>query len=154
DQIRCLLRYARQGGNLVLLSQEPDDWRLLASRVQLMPFPVALSTNRVTNNASVAFLDAEQELLTRPNRLSSKDFDGWGTEPAWDVAARWSEEYKPVLEVRLPDGTTNRGTLLVARYGAGTFVYVTLSLRRQLIAGSPGAFRLLANLTGQPAIRK
>ncbi|HMG34474.1 MAG TPA: PIG-L family deacetylase [Blastocatellia bacterium] len=154
DQIRCLLRYARQGGNLVLLSQEPDDWRLLASRVQLMPFPVALSTNRLTNNASVAFLDAEQELLTRPNRISSKDFDGWVTELAWDVPASWSDEYKPLLEVRLPDGTTNRGTLLVARYGAGTFVYVTLSLRRQLIAGSPGAFRLLANLTGQPAIRK
>lgn len=38
------------------------------------------------------------------------------------------------------------GGLLVADVGAGAYVPVTLSLFRQLRAGVPGAYRLLANL--------
>jgi hypothetical protein len=36
--------------------------------------------------------------------------------------------------------------LLVAKYGKGYFVYTGLSFFRQLPAGVPGAYRLLANL--------
>src|SRR5262249_17294286 len=31
---RCLLRYVRQGGNLIVLSQQPDDWNFILSRSQ------------------------------------------------------------------------------------------------------------------------
>ena len=42
--------------------------------------------------------------------------------------------------------TSQHGGLLVVRHGKGRFVYTGLSLFRQLPAGVPGAFRLLANL--------
>jgi hypothetical protein len=38
------------------------------------------------------------------------------------------------------------GSILVAQYGKGTFIYTALAFFRQLPAGVPGAFRLFANL--------
>jgi hypothetical protein len=38
------------------------------------------------------------------------------------------------------------GSLLLAPYGQGTFVYTGLAFFRQLPAGVPGAYRLFANL--------
>jgi hypothetical protein len=47
-----------------------------------------------------------------------------------------------------------KGSLLVTDYGKGKFVYTGLSLFRQLPAGVPGAYRLLANIIagGRPLI--
>ena len=42
-----------------------------------------------------------------------------------------------------------QGGLLVARHGKGPFVYTGLAFFRQLPAGVPGAYRLLANLLAQ-----
>jgi hypothetical protein len=39
-----------------------------------------------------------------------------------------------------------QGGLVVARVGEGAYVYTGLALFRQLPAGVPGAFRILANL--------
>jgi hypothetical protein len=41
-----------------------------------------------------------------------------------------------------------QGGLLVAPYGAGTYVYTGLSFFRSLPAGNPGALRLFLNLLG------
>ncbi len=38
------------------------------------------------------------------------------------------------------------GALVEARYGKGRWIYIGLGLWRQLPAGTPGAYRLLANL--------
>jgi len=43
-----------------------------------------------------------------------------------------------------------RGLLVEARVGRGTWTYVGLGLFRQLPAGVPGAYRLLANLVSRP----
>ena len=45
---RCLLRYARQGGNLVVLSQRPDDWNLVMANTQSAPYPIKLSKDRIS----------------------------------------------------------------------------------------------------------
>jgi hypothetical protein len=42
------------------------------------------------------------------------------------------------------------GSLAIAKYGKGNFAYVSLVLFRQLPAGNPGAYKLLANLIGLP----
>jgi hypothetical protein len=42
------------------------------------------------------------------------------------------------------------GSLVITKYGKGNFVYVSLVLFRQLPAGVPGAYRLMANLIGLP----
>jgi hypothetical protein len=38
------------------------------------------------------------------------------------------------------------GGLLVARYGKGAYIYTSMVWYRQLMAGVPGAYRMLANM--------
>jgi hypothetical protein len=45
-----------------------------------------------------------------------------------------------------PDRPPYRGALLIARYGAGTYIYTGISFFRELPAGVPGAFRVFLNL--------
>jgi hypothetical protein len=45
-----------------------------------------------------------------------------------------------------PGEKSDDGSLLIASYGKGFFTYTGLALFRQLPAGVPGAYRLLANL--------
>ncbi|HVG17786.1 MAG TPA: PIG-L family deacetylase, partial [Blastocatellia bacterium] len=60
---RCLLDYVKRGGNLIIFQQRPDDWNLILSRAQLMPFPITLSKERVTIEAApVKILDPEHAL--------------------------------------------------------------------------------------------
>jgi hypothetical protein len=40
----------------------------------------------------------------------------------------------------------NKGSLLVASYGKGNYIYTGLSFFRELPAGVPGAYKLFANL--------
>jgi hypothetical protein len=49
-----------------------------------------------------------------------------------------------------PKNPYKKGLLTVAPLGNGTWTYVGLGLWRQLPAGTPGAYRLLANLISRP----
>jgi hypothetical protein len=52
-----------------------------------------------------------------------------------------------------PGEQPNRGALLVAPLGRGTYVYTTLAFFRQLPNGVPGAARLFVNLLAAKANR-
>lgn len=154
-QNRCLLRYVRQGGNLVVLGQEPSDWNLVLANAQLAPYPIKLSRDRITNEiAGVKITDRDHPLMLKPNKITAKDFEGWGVERAANIPREWSSEYTALLESGDPGEEPNRGGLLVARYGEGTYVYVSLSMRRQLLAGNVGAYRVFANLLSLPKVNK
>jgi hypothetical protein len=58
----------------------------------------------------------------------------------------WDPQYQPLLETRDPGQDPQKGGLLVAKTGKGTYVYVALALYRELPEGVPGAYRLFANL--------
>jgi hypothetical protein len=45
-----------------------------------------------------------------------------------------------------PGENDDDGSLVIAKYGKGTFVYTGLVFFRELPAGVPGAYRLMANL--------
>ncbi len=151
---RCLLRYVRQGGNLVVLSQRPDDWNLVLANTQFAPYPIKLSKDRITiETAAVKITNADHPLMSKPNKITPKDFEGWVVERAVNIPREWSSEYTPLLESSDPGEEPNRGGLLVARYGEGTYVYVSLSMRRQLLAGNAGAYRVFANLVTLPKVK-
>jgi len=44
----------------------------------------------------------------------------------------------------------SNGSLAIAKYGKGNFVYASLVFFRELPAGVPGAYRLIANLIALP----
>jgi len=54
--------------------------------------------------------------------------------------------YTPLVETADTGMTPNRGGILVAPLGSGTYVLTTLAFFRQLPAGNPGAARLFINL--------
>ncbi|MEO8227603.1 MAG: hypothetical protein ABI637_09230, partial [Gemmatimonadota bacterium] len=58
----------------------------------------------------------------------------------------WDPGYRPVIESHDPGEGPERGGLLIAPLGRGTYVYTGLAFFRQLPAGVPGAYRLFANL--------
>ncbi|HKA19858.1 MAG TPA: PIG-L family deacetylase [Blastocatellia bacterium] len=152
---RCLLRYVRQGGNLVVLDQVPDDWNLLLSNTAITPYTIRLSKDRIVYEAaSVKILDPDNPLMSKPNKMSSKDFDGWVLERALNIPREWSKEFVPLLESADPGEEPNRGGLLVARYGEGTYIYTSCQWRLQLLAGNAGSFRMLANLVSLAKLNK
>ena len=154
-QNRCLFRYVRQGGNLVVLGQDPSDFRIITTGAQFAPYPIKLSSDSVTfEAASIKMTDPYHALLFKPNKITQKDFEGWVSERADNIPREWSNDYTPLLELNDPGEDLKRGTMLVAKYGEGTYVYTTLAWRRQLIAGVPGAYRMFANLLSFPKINR
>ncbi|RYF89186.1 MAG: hypothetical protein EOO03_06595, partial [Chitinophagaceae bacterium] len=54
------------------------------------------------------------------------------------------------LSMKDPGESESDGSLIAADYGRGRFIYTGLVFFRQLPAGVPGAYRLLANLLAAP----
>lgn len=139
----ALISYVDRGGTLVMSYMTTQD---MSTKV-LGPYPFALGRARVTEeDAEVRLLTTDHPLLTRPNMIESKDFDGWVQERGLYFAENIDARYETPLSMNDTNEPPNAGALLYARYGKGHFVYCSLSLFRQLPAGVPGAMRLLANM--------
>jgi hypothetical protein len=150
EENRCLLRYARQGGNLVVLAQQPNNLLMLSSRSQFAPFPLTLSLERTAQeNPVIRVLEEAHPLMTRPNKITLKDFEPWTGERGSGFPVAWANDYTALLEAT-GSKQTWRGLLLTARYGEGSFTYCTLSLRRQIMRLEAGAYRVFANLVSAP----
>jgi hypothetical protein len=59
---------------------------------------------------------------------------------------KWDDHFKPLLSCHDPGEPDQKGGLLVAKYGKGTYIYTGYAFFRQLPAGVPGAIRLFVNL--------
>jgi hypothetical protein len=55
-------------------------------------------------------------------------------------------KFEKILAMSDPGEKPDDGSLLIAKYGRGYFTYTGLVFFRELPAGVPGAYRLLANL--------
>jgi len=111
------------------------------------PYPLSLSRDRVTvEEAPVEILEPMHELMTKPNKITAKDFDNWVQERGLYFPNEWDEKYTPILSSFDPGESQKKGGLLYAKYGKGHFVYTGYSWFRQLPAGVPGAYRIFANM--------
>jgi hypothetical protein len=100
----------------------------------------------------VRLLAPAHPFLTTPNRLTADDWSGWQQERGLYMPSAFAPAYTPLVALNDPDEPENRGGLLVAPVGRGSYVYVTLALFRQWPMAVPGAARLLLNLLqGAPA---
>src|SRR5437763_6614158 len=88
-------------------------------------------------DAKVSILEPMNPLLTTPNRIGAADFDGWVEERGSKFPSEWDPRFKALLESHDRDQAPQRGELLEAHYGRGTFTYVAYALYRQLPAGVP-----------------
>lgn len=138
-----LNEYVNQGGTLV--AQYNTSRGLVTT--DLAPYPLQLSRDRVTDEFSpVSFLAPKHPVLNVPNTITQKDFDGWVQERGLYFPNQWDDAYTPILGMNDKDQAMTKGSLLVASYGKGHFVYTGLSFFRELPVGVPGAYRLFANI--------
>jgi len=139
-----LLDYTRAGGTLVVQYGQYE-----MTQPGIMPYPITLGrpADRVTaEGAPVRILDPAASVLAAPNAIAARDFDGWVQDRSLYMPRTFDSTYVPVLEMNDPGEPPNRGGILVAPLGKGTYVYTTLAFFRQLPAGHPGAARLMLNL--------
>ena len=96
--------------------------------------------------AAVSFLAPDHPALNVPNKIGPADFEGWVQERGAYFPSSWDEKYTPLLAMSDAGEAPLKSSVLVARHGQGYYVYTGLAFFRQLPAGVPGAYRLLANL--------
>lgn len=139
----ALLDYVKRGGTLVM--QYNTSLRM-DSKVYA-PYAINISRDRTTEeDAVVKILKPEHPALNYPNKITTKDFEGWVQELGLYYPSQWAPEYEALLSMADTGEDPVSGSLLVARYGEGYYVYTGLSFFRELPEGVPGAYRLFANL--------
>ena len=110
-----------------------------------------ISRNRITDEtAAVNFLLPNHPALNYPNKISQNDFKGWIQERSIYNAEKTDAVYQKIISMKDPGETEQDGSLIVADYGKGKYVYTGLVFFRELPAGVPGAYRLFANLIAKP----
>ena len=140
-----LLDYVSQGG--VLISQYNTANRRGNNKISIAPFPLTNSSDRVTEeNAVVKLLQPNHPVLSFPNKITEKDFEGWVQERGLYFPNRWDKSYISILEMHDQSEAPKKGSLLVAPLGDGYFVYTGLSFFRELPAGVSGAYKLITNI--------
>ncbi len=81
-----------------------------------------------------------------PNKISQEDFKNWIQERSIYHATDLDKNFETIFSLNDPGEKPDEGSLIIANFGKGTFVYTGLVFFRELPAGVPGAYRLLANL--------
>lgn len=137
-----LRNFVERGG--LVISQYNTDYDLEGATV--CPYPIQLSSNRITNAQSTIRVVDNHRILHYPNVIDASDFEGWTHDRALFLPQAWDEDFVPVLSSADQGSWQESGLLLVAKKGKGYFVYTALSLFRQLPLAVPGAYRLFANL--------
>ncbi len=140
-----LMDYVEQGGTMIV--QYNTAHRLKVPSEELGPFPFKLSRDRVSvEEAEVRLLAKDHAVLNFPNKITTKDFDGWVQERGLYFPNEWDDNYTAILSANDPNEPPRDGGLLVTEYGKGHYIYSGYSWFRELPNGVPGAFRLFTNL--------
>jgi hypothetical protein len=139
-----LLDFVSAGGTLVV--QYNSGFSEFNSG-KFTPYPAEMSRARVAvEEAPVEILAPQDSVFHYPNTIKAKDFDGWVQERGLYFMSKWDDHFTPLLSCHDPGEDAQKGGLLRAQYGKGTYIYTGYSFFRELPAGVPGAVRLFVNL--------
>lgn len=139
-----LMKYVEQGGTYIVQYNTSYDLKV----PQPGPYPMRISRDRVTvEEAPMRMLLPDHPIFHSPNEITAADFEGWIQERGLYFPTEWDPAYQALLESTDPgEKKPTQGALLAASYGKGHFIYTGLSFFRELPAGVPGAYRLIANM--------
>jgi hypothetical protein len=139
-----LLEYVERGGNLIYQYQTQE-----FDTAPYGPYPYKLTARPAEvseEDAPVTILEPSHPVFHWPNTITAADFHGWVEERGSKWMTTWDERYTPLLASHDRQQAPQRGGLLYAQYGQGTFIYAAYAFYRQLPAGVPGGYRLFANV--------
>jgi LmbE family N-acetylglucosaminyl deacetylase len=138
-----LLDYAKNGGTLIVQYQTGEFDHNYA------PYPFSFSSDPekvVEEDGEVSILSANDPLLSWPNKITLADFKNWVEERGHGFIRTWDAHYVAPTEMHDAGQDPQKGGLLYASYGKGTYIYASYAFFRQMPEGVPGAFRIMANL--------
>ncbi|MFT3908279.1 MAG: PIG-L family deacetylase [Ferruginibacter sp.] len=141
-----LMRYVENGGNMIVQYLKSNTVGQKKVKVGPYPFIVDPQTRVTEEDAVVNFLLPDHPALNYPNKITADDFKDWVQERSTYQMVQIDSHYETPLGMNDKSEKESNGSLAIAKYGKGNFVYTGLVFFRQLPAGVPGAFRLMANL--------
>ena len=145
-----LNEYIAQGGNLVVQYLKSNQVGINKVKVGPYAFTVNAGKRVTQENAPVDFVLPNHSVLNFPNKMDKTDFDNWVQERSTYMAENVDTHFEAPLSMSDKGEKASTGSLLIAPYGKGNMAYVSLVLFRQLPAGNPGAYKLLANIVSLP----
>ncbi len=145
NNVDKMMQYVQDGGNMIVQYNTSSP---LLSR-ELGPFPFNISRDRVTVEGSKVEADFSHPILSHPNQIQERDFDGWVQERGLYFVTDWDKSYSTPLIMQDPGEQATKGSLIHTKYGKGTYTYSGISWFRQLPAGVPGAVKIFINLIEQ-----
>jgi len=139
-----LLDFVSKGGTLIVQNNNSiGDF----NSEHLTPYSAELSRARVSvEQAPVQILAPDNPIFHYPNEITQKDFDNWVQERGLYFMSSWDSKFTPLLSCHDPGEPDQKGGMLEAKYGKGTYIFSGYAFFRQLPAGVPGAVRLFVNL--------
>ncbi len=142
---RFLFDYVEKGGNLIIQYNTAGRWAPQLKNIA--PYPLTLSRDRVTDeDSAVDIIAQDHPVVNFPNPITKEDFEGWVQERGLYFPNEWDKAFTPILSMQDEGEQPARGSLLVAPYGKGHYIYTGLSFFRELPAGVPGAYKIFANM--------
>ncbi len=149
EKYEVLMNFVNNGGNLIV--QFNTNNQIGPVRAKIGPYNFNISRTRVSEeDAKVAFALPAHPALNTPNKITQADFEGWVQERSVYEADQMDSAFVTPLEMNDQNEKPGKGSLIIAKHGKGNFIYTGLALFRQIPAGVPGAYRLLANLIALP----
>ena len=140
---KYLFSYVEKGGTIIV--QYNTNTSLKVDEVA--PYPLKLSRERVTDeNSEVRIINPMHELLNYPNKITESDFNGWVQERGLYFPNEWDSKFETVISMNDTGEKPSDGSILIANYGKGNYIYTGLSFFRELPVGVSGAYKLFANM--------
>jgi hypothetical protein len=146
-----LLDWVRSGGTLIVQYQQQE-----YIRYGLAPFPAQMNGNSrvVDENAQITVLAPDNPIFNFPNRINDEDWKGWVQERNLYCFTDFDKaNYVALLEAHDEGEKEQTGCMVFAKVGKGNYLYNAYSFFRQLPNGTPGAYRLFANILSLPKAR-
>jgi LmbE family N-acetylglucosaminyl deacetylase len=146
---RRLLEYVDHGGTVIVQYNKTE-----FNREDYGPYPAKVSSNRITDEtAPVKVLVPGDPIFNFPNKIGPAAWADWVQERGLYFIGDKDKKYIDLVAMTDPfkDNPGEKlGALVECKYGKGKWIYLGLGLWRQLPAGTPGAYQLLANLLALP----
>jgi hypothetical protein len=147
-----LLDYVNRGGTVIVQYNKTE-----FNQAEYGPWPAKVSNNRVSDElVPVKLLAPTDRVFTAPNKIGPATWSGWVQERGLYFLGEKDPKYIDLISMTdsFKDNPGEKlGSMVEAKYGRGTWIYLGLGLWRQLPAGTDGAYQLLANLISIPKAR-
>ena len=146
---RRLLDYVQRGGTVIVQYNKME-----FNQADYGPYPAKVSGNRVSDEmVPIKILAPSDPVFSYPNKIGASTWAGWVQERGLYFLGEKDSKYVDLIAMTdsFKDNPGEKlGSMVEAKYGKGTWIYLGLGLWRQLPAGTDGAYRLLANLISLP----